>query len=285
MRLVKNKISLIHCGSFLFIMCLFGIQSLYADNGKMALVISNSEYSYRKPTHNIANDAQNMNDVLIQLGFDVTLKMNLDYRAMESAIHEFTNRLKNMPQSTGLFYFAGHGAQGQIQHFLLPVNNSYIRSEGDLKYDAVSVNKIIERMTTASSKSIIILDACYDKPYNSWNAQSLCHGLIKKTLPFSNQSGFMIAYPHEETIRGNNIYTETLVQTLKQAIEKSIGIERMFMRVDAAVEKNSYRRQVPWHQRINLEDFSLGGIKTPRTSQCRCCTGGFYPTCYPCPCQ
>jgi hypothetical protein len=126
-------------------MCLFGIQSLYADNGKIALVISNSEYHYGKPTHNIANDAQNMNNVLQQLGFDVTLKMNLDRRAMYSAVYEFTNRLKNRPQSTGLFYFAGYGAQGhdaqgQRQHFLVPVNNFNIRSEGDLKYDAVSVN-------------------------------------------------------------------------------------------------------------------------------------------------
>jgi len=290
MRLVKNKISLRHCGSFFFILslCLFGlgIQSLYADTGKIALVISNSEYSYGKPTHDIANDAQNMINVLKQLDFDVIQKMNLDYAAMESAIYEFTNRLKNVPKSTGLFYFAGHGAQGQKQHFLVPVNNFYIRSEGHLKYKAVSVNQIIEEMTTANSKSIIILDACYEKPYNFENAQSLCYNLTKKPLPFSNQSGFFIAYPHEETIIGSNIYTKTLVKGLKQAIRKSVSIERMFMRVDATVNRKSYGRQVPWHQGINWEDFSFGGIKTPKKQQqCRCCTGGFFPTCYPCPCQ
>ncbi len=286
MPFANNKLSFKHCCFFLIVLCLFGIQSLYADTGKIALVISNSEYSYGKPTHDIANDAQNMTNILKQLGFDVTSRMNLDYGAMENAIYEFTNRLKKIPQSTGLFYFAGHGAQGKKQHFLVPINNFYIRSERHLKFKAVSVNQIVEDITTASSKSIIILDACYNKPYNYRNAQSLCHNLTTKPLPFSNQSGFLIAYPHEKTITGSNIYTETLVQTLKQAIRKKVSIERMFMRVDANVEKNSYSRQVPWHQRINLKDFSLGGIKTPKkTPQCKCCTGGFYPTCYPCPCE
>jgi hypothetical protein len=288
MLFANNKISLRHCGSVFVILCLFslGIQSLYADTGKIALVISNSEYSYGKPTHNIANEAQNMTNVLKQLGFEVTLRMNLNYRAMENAIYEFTNRLRNVPQSTGLFYFAGHGAQGQRQHFLVPVNNFYIRSERHLKFKAVSVNQIVEDMTTASRNSIIILDACYEKPYNSRNAQSLCHGLTTKPLPFSNQSGFLIAYPHEETIRGRNIYTKTLVRILKRAIRKRIGIKRLFMRLDATVYRKSYGRQVSWHQHINLDDFSLGGIRTPKkTQQCRCCTGGFFTTCYSCPCQ
>jgi len=278
--------------SFLCTLCLFifSVQSI-AQSNKLALVIANLDYEYGKPNHNTLQDAQNLAKVLEQLCFEVILKTNLNYDAMDDAIYNFTRRLKRIPQGQGLFYFAGLGAQGEGQHFLIPINNSRIRSERDLKYRAVPVNQFIGGMTATKVKNIIILDACYDRPYNGWNAQSLCYEITKKQLPFSNYSGLIIGYPHEDTLRNSqNIYTETLIQKFKQTIRQPISIQSLFIQIDNAVYRNSYQRQIPWNVNINLKDFRFGKTQSCGNSgggtssrSCSCCVG--FGGCFPCPCK
>jgi hypothetical protein len=276
--------------SFLCTLCLlsFSVQT-FAQN-KLALVIANLDYESGKPNRNTLQDAQNLANVLEQLCFEVILKTNLNYDAMDDAIYHFTRRLKRMPQGEALFYFAGLGAQGQGQHFLIPINNYRIRSERDLRFKAVSVSQLVGDMTATKVKNVILLDACYDRPYNAWDAQSLCYEITKKQLPFSNYSGLIVGYPHEDTLRNSqNIYTETLIQKLTQTIRRPISIQSLFIQIDNAVYSQSYRRQLSWHVNINLKDFQFG--KTPSCGNsgggsspksCSCCS---FMGCVPCPCK
>jgi hypothetical protein len=62
------------------------------DMPQLALVIGNTDYEHR-PLDNTVNDANDIAKQLGQMGFDVTLKTNLNQVAMETAIGQFTQRL------------------------------------------------------------------------------------------------------------------------------------------------------------------------------------------------
>src|SRR5262249_12588268 len=83
-----------------------------------ALVIGNSNYE-QGPLRNPANDARAMGNTLKDLGFDVTLNLNLNLRQMDDAVRDFGQKIKD--GGIGLFYFAGHGVQVDGVNYLAPV--------------------------------------------------------------------------------------------------------------------------------------------------------------------
>ena len=85
--------------------------SASAAQPRIALVIGNSAYR-DIPLANPANDARLMADVLGDLGFDVTLALDADQKAMKYAIVAFGERLAAAGKdAVGLFFYAGHGLQ------------------------------------------------------------------------------------------------------------------------------------------------------------------------------
>jgi hypothetical protein len=86
---------------------------------RIALVIGNSAYQ-TAPLKNPVNDAEDIGAVLSALGFNVTVKKNVDRRTFEDAIRSFGRQLIN--SGVGLFYFSGHGIQAEGRNYLIPVN-------------------------------------------------------------------------------------------------------------------------------------------------------------------
>jgi len=70
----------------------------------LALVIGNLRYEHN-PLNNPVNDATDMGRLLKEIGFEVTLKTNLNQRAMEDAIREFAKRLSEN-RGIGVFYLS-----------------------------------------------------------------------------------------------------------------------------------------------------------------------------------
>src|SRR5262245_50145513 len=68
---------------------------------RTALVIGNGNYE-QGPLRNPANDARAMGNALKDLGFDVTLHLNLNLRRMDEAVRGFGQKIKN--GGVGLFY-------------------------------------------------------------------------------------------------------------------------------------------------------------------------------------
>src|SRR5581483_8562919 len=95
---------------------------------RMALVIGNANYSAESKLANPANDANLVAATLKKLGFDVTLLTDAGQKAMEHAIIDFGDRLsKAGPDSTALFYYAGHGLQVDGENYLVPVDAAIAR--------------------------------------------------------------------------------------------------------------------------------------------------------------
>jgi len=114
--------------SVIFIICFLVVPlilSAQESERRVALVIGNADYR-SSPLQNPVNDARDISQVLRELGFSVTTKLNCSHREMTEAIREFGNEL--VRGGAGLFYYAGHGMQVRGRTYLVPVDAD-IRSE------------------------------------------------------------------------------------------------------------------------------------------------------------
>jgi uncharacterized caspase-like protein len=216
------------------------------NSSKKALVIGNGKYDFSS-LPNPTNDARDMTNALISMGFNVTRAQNLDKQTMDKVISDFGKRLSD--KEVALFYFSGHGAQANGENFLIPTNNDSIRVEEDLKQQAVSAKTTLAMMenTNPEGMNILILDACRDNPYRD-GEKSLSKGLARvKNAP----KGSFIAHAADEGQKalegdGNGLYTTHLLKVLKNAKHKRI--EDVFMEIRNSVVDKSGGKQEPWYQ-------------------------------------
>jgi hypothetical protein len=213
-----------------------------ATEQRIALVIGNSAYS-SGPLKNPVNDAADMAATLQKLGFAVTLKKNVNLRAMEESLAGFGEKLKK--GGIGLFFYAGHGLQVNGINYFVPIGAT-INRETDIKYETMDVGKVLDEMANAGNgMNIVILDACRDNPF-SRSFRNASRGLaIVSNAP----AGTFISYstgPGNVARDGdgrNSPYTDALVQSLK---EPGITIEQVFKKVRAKLGKETGGKQIPW---------------------------------------
>jgi uncharacterized caspase-like protein len=136
---------------------------------RVALVIGNAEYQRHK-LKNPVNNANDMADVLKDLGFKVILITDANQQAIKNAIGEFGERLREGGGSegtVGLFYYSGHGVGYGGINYIIPIKAlATITEPNDLKNNAVNVNNVLATMNKASTTiNIIIIDAAYNSPF------------------------------------------------------------------------------------------------------------------------
>jgi len=226
---------------------------------QQALVIGNADYR-KNALKNPGNDAICMAKALNKQGFNVAFYTNLGRAQMDNAIREFKRRLFAHEKSVGLFYFSGHGAQVDGKSYLIPVNNDDIKTERDVEWEAVSVDKILAQMQSSNNGlQIIILDACRNNPYPSYVTKG---GGKDGLANFTPPKGVIIGYataPGEialDTSEGrNSLYTKHLLE----AIKSNKRIDDILMSVRDPVQEESKNKQTPWYQASITKPFCFGG--------------------------
>jgi hypothetical protein len=214
---------------------------------RVALVIGNSDYGAEMgKLPNPANDAALMAKTLKQVGFDVITVTNADQNKMKQAIKEFGRKLTSAgAQTTGLFFYAGHGLQFDGENYLIPVHAA-IEQEGDVDVEAIPASMVLKQMDfSGASVNIVILDACRNNPL-ARSMRSTGGGLAEmKERP----TGSFIAYstaPGQTAVDGkgkNSPYTEALAAAI---LTPGAGIEDVFRNVRGKVLKVTDQKQVPW---------------------------------------
>ncbi len=219
---------------------------------RTALVIGNSQYEVGS-LKNPANDAQDMGDALLKLGFDVTLELNAGQKQMEQAISEFGRQLYQ--GGVGLFYYAGHGVQVGGENYLIPVNAT-IESESDVRYKAVNIGQVLGKMGEArNGLNMVILDACRDNPFaKSFRSSSrglavVSSAAVKGTLIAYATSPGNVASDGEDR---NGLYTKHL---LHHIASPGLPVEQVFKRVLQGVERDTNGKQSPWTSSSFSGDF------------------------------
>jgi Tfp pilus assembly protein PilF len=234
----------------LMIVLLLPLRSFSRSERRIALVIGNGAYK-SAPLKNPVKDAIDIGDALTNLGFTVILKTNVKQRTMEETIREFGKQLRS--GGVGLFYFAGHGLQVKGRNYLLPINAD-IKSEADIKYEAVDAGRVLAQMEEAGNGlNIVILDACRDNPF-ARSYRSSERGLAKMDAP----EGSILAYataPGSVAADGtgrNGLYTSKL---LKHIRTPGLPVEMFFKEVRRDVRNASGNKQMPWTESSLIGDF------------------------------
>jgi uncharacterized caspase-like protein len=231
-----------------------GIMAYTTSERRSALVIGNAAYR-NDPLRNAVHDATDIAASLRQLGFEVIELHDAAHQQMEEGVEQFTRQLGR--GGAGLFYFSGHGVQVNGLNYLIPVD-ARIQREGDIKYQSVQVDWVLDRMRDAGNElNIIILDACRNNPYTR-SMRYAQPGLAVMQAA----SGSLVGYATspgttaEDGPGRNGTYTKHLLRFMQVP---TLSAEQMFKEVRVAVAQETGKKQIPWVSTSLLGDFYFMG--------------------------
>ena len=226
---------------------------------RIALVIGNGAYVKVKALANPAEDAQLMADTLSGLGFTVTLIRDGSKATLAAAVGKFGADLRAAgPETTGLFFYAGHGVQSFQQNYLLPVDTE-LHNAADLDLVAVDAESVLRQMASARNRSnIFILDACRNNPFSAIPDMG-DSGLAEMKAP----TGTFLAYataPKEVALDGADGHSPFTKALAAMMVTQGMPIEEMFKQVRVAVLAATGNKQTPWDTSSLTQDFSFAPV-------------------------
>ena len=223
---------------------------------RTALVIGNAAY-LEDALVNPVNDATDIAEALRSLGFEVTLLLDQDLRAMKGALETFNQQLQI--GGVGVFYYAGHGIQVDGENYLIPLN-ARLERQSDVRFEALALGQVLNAMEDSDAEvKIVMIDACRDNPFHLlWRSG---------TRTLSTQRGLAFEVPPEGTIISfatspgreaddgegrNSPYTASLLRHIKTP---NLDVNAVFRAVRADVMNTTQQRQVPWYQESLVGSF------------------------------
>ena len=218
---------------------------------RKALVIGNDSYQHVAKLLNAREDARAIAEGLKRVGYQVTLKTDLDQQALKFAIRTFKKQIEGGDEVA--IYYAGHGVQLANTNYLLPIDVSG-ESEDQLKDDAIPLQRILDDISERKAKfTLAMIDACRDNPFKV-SGRSI--GGTRGLTPTTAATGQMIVFsagtgqqamdklgPNDKD--RNGVFTRVF---LKQMEAKGLTIDRIFRNVRNEVvglTKSAGHEQVP----------------------------------------
>ena len=216
---------------------------LTAQERRVALVIGNGDYQAATKLINPVNDAADIGEVLVGLGFDVEVRIDADLDTMEKAVLRFGNKLAGSTDSVGFFYYAGHGVQSNGENYFIPVD-ARLSAESMLRIRAIPLQFVLDSIGEAGNKlNIIVLDACRDNPF-SW-ARSSARGLAvvgiqpaASIVVYSTSAGKVA----QDGTGRNGTFTEELLRHLPTP---GLDIMEVLRRTGQDVQAKTASAQIP----------------------------------------
>ena len=239
----------------LFLMAWLCIASQAVAEKRVALLIGNGSYTAVRPLPNSRQDARLMAETLAGLGFDVTLVDDGSFTEMRTAIGAFGAKLREGgADTTGLFYYSGHGVQSFRRNYLLPVDAA-LTDAADLSLVGIEAESVLRQMRSAGNKiNIVILDACRNNPFKDLLDMGE-NGLAEMSAP----TGTFLAYstePGATALDGpkgtNSPFTAALAREIKRPGQP---LEQVFKEVRRSVLKETFNTQTPWDTSSLTADF------------------------------
>ncbi|MGD0190019.1 MAG: caspase family protein [Rhizomicrobium sp.] len=222
---------------------------------RVALVIGNAAYNADLGTlNNPTHDAQTVGSTLRRLGFDVDVQTDVDQKRMKRAIARLGQRLRDAGRnSTGIFYYAGHGLEVQGENFLVPTD-AEIHSEADINVEAISANDVFDEMQNSpSGVNIVILDACRNSP----TFRSITGGDRGFALKYP-PTGAFIAYstaPGHLASDGQGSNSPFAVAFASEIQRPGQEIDEVFKSIRRRVVAETQNEQIPGNYSNMLNDF------------------------------
>lgn len=144
------------CGIFITIMLSLPVFS----EARNALLIANSDYTNISKLGTPINEARELKQTLVKLGFSVTTVENGSKEKMLSAIASFSEKLKK-ENGIGFFHYGGHAVQLNGKNWLIPVNAD-VPDALRVTCNCIELDTIMSYMYAETN--IVVIDACRDSP-------------------------------------------------------------------------------------------------------------------------
>ena len=157
---------------------------------RKALVIGNDSYKFVSQLANAREDAKVMAENLTNVGYKVTLKLDLSEKEMKAALRGFKTQVEAGDEVA--FFYAGHGVQLANSNYLVPVD---VAGEGEeqMKDEGISLQRILDDMSEKKAKfTLAMIDACRDNPFKT-NGRAI-GGNGRGLAPTTAATGQMVVF-------------------------------------------------------------------------------------------
>ena len=232
---------------------------------RFALVIGNGAYRNVPALTNPPNDAKDIAAALKSLGFNVTLKLDLDLAAMQRAIDEFA--LESADADVSLLYYAGHGFQLAGRNYLIPVG-AELRQLDDIASRTVALDPVLAELGNGRGSHLLFLDACRNNPFARAGVGLPAAGLARVgKLP-----GFFITFatqPDNVAFDGSGRNSPFATALLGRLSTPGADISSMMIAVRNDVFAETGGKQIPADESLLTKQFYFAGStaaeETPET--------------------
>jgi hypothetical protein len=244
--------------SLLVLVLLGGLAHAEAAGRRVALVIGNSNYATVPKLDNPSNDAKAVAQKLRDLGFSVTLFLDLDKENFERELRAFAESLNGA--EAAVFFYAGHGLRVDGRNYMVPVDAN-VANEADLPFQLVAVDIALQRLASQRITNIVILDACRNNPLGETLAKSLgeradsvgqglasLYAGVGTLISFSTQPGNVAL----DGDGANSPFTEALVNHIATP---NVDVQVMMRQVRRDVVSRTENQQVPWDDSSLVDEF------------------------------
>lgn len=225
---------------------------------RKALVIGNNNYQHVSKLINAKPDATAIAKNLNQLGYAVSLHLDLNEKTFKQALREFRGSLDGGDEV--LFYFAGHGVQLGASNYLLPIDMKGDNEE-QVKDEAIELQRVLDDLKARNSKfALAIIDACRDNPFKKSGRAIGGRGLSPTTAATGQMIMFSAGAGQQalDKLGGNDkekngVFTRVL---LKEMTKPGIPVDRVLRNVRNEVVRLS--KSIGHEQTPALYDQTVG---------------------------
>jgi len=263
-------------------MMIIGATPSFADK-RVALIIGNGAYKYTPALPNPQNDATDVAEALRAIGFQVTLKTNLEKRQMDQVIAQFARDGKTA--DAALFYYAGHGMQFEGKNFIMPVD-AELQDEVSLRYELTGLDDVKAALQLSSGVKIMVLDACRNNPLADHFVRSISP--MTRDIPRvqgyarpERSQGMIVVYATQadEVARDGGGHNSPFTAAfLKEVQEPGLEVGTMFRRIGADVYTATNGLQSPELSISMVPEFYLNQSETDQRIWARIRTRADAPT-------
>ena len=128
----------------------------------VALVIGQSKYQHLPELINPAGDARAIEELLEDLGFDVTSSTDRDARKLRRDLERFAADAEGA--DAAIIYYSGHGIEAGGENWLVPVDADLAALE-NVEATLVPLSGILDELRAKVPLTIFLIDACRSNPF------------------------------------------------------------------------------------------------------------------------
>ena len=133
----------------------------------VALVIGQADYDQLSDLGNPLNDARAMDDMLSDLGFEVTRVLDRGGDRLKREIEDFLEDAEGA--DVALVYYAGHAVEAGGQNYLVPIDAD-LATPASAGASLIPVGELLDELARSVPVTIVMLDACRTEAFPDGSA-------------------------------------------------------------------------------------------------------------------